>query len=213
MLLFFAALANQGDHVEHLGLRCPQRGGALHRGAVPLKATLRRGRVDALYGLKGELRLLFAPPPGTLAGFLPRSHLTATLASATFLSRRRRPLGRTIPGVNRRFSVRLSDELAQGIDALSQSSGKTKSEVVRDALTSVGLGNSQSTTSLAEALRRAATLRARQTKVFDVVALVREGREGLDQRGSRLRKPPLKDPACTGRREPPGGRVTPGFQR
>jgi predicted DNA-binding protein len=115
--------------------------------------------------------------------------------------------------VNRRFSVRLSDELAQGIDALARRSGKTKSEVVRDALTSAGLGNSQSTTSLAEALRRAATLRARQTKVFDVVALVREGREGLDRRGSRLRKPPRKDPACMGRREPPGGRVTPGFQR
>ncbi len=106
--------------------------------------------------------------------------------------------------MNRRFSVRLSDELAQGIDALARRSGKTKSEVVRDALTSAGLGDSQSTPSLAAALRRAAALRARQTKVFDVVALVREGREGLDRRGSR----PRKDPACRGRREPPGGRVT-----
>jgi Arc/MetJ-type ribon-helix-helix transcriptional regulator len=113
-----------------------------------------------------------------------------------------------------RLSVRLPDELAEGIEARVERTGQTKSEVVRESLKLAGVRViKRDPAKMADLLRRAATLRARQTKVFDVVALVREGREGSGQHGSRLRKPPHADPACRGRREPPGGRVTPGFQR
>jgi len=170
--------------------------------------------VDALYRLQGELRLLFAPPPGTLAGFLPGSHLSATLASAIFLSRRATPLGRTIPGVNRRLSVRLPDELAEGIEARVRQTGQTKSEVVRESLKLAGVRViKRDPAKMAELLQRAAALRASQTKVFDVVALVREGREPMERPESRPGESLRRDRACLGRREPPNGRVTPGFQR
>jgi Arc/MetJ-type ribon-helix-helix transcriptional regulator len=116
--------------------------------------------------------------------------------------------------MNRRLSVRLPDELADGIEARARLTGQTKSEVVRESLKLAGVRVfRRDPAKMAELLQRAATLRARQTKVFDVVALVREGREPMERPKSRPGMSLRGDRACRGRREPPNGRVTPGFQR
>ena len=116
--------------------------------------------------------------------------------------------------MNRRLSVRLPDELAEGIEAQVKRTGKTKSEVVREALKLAGVRVIRhNPAKMADLLQRAAALRARQTKVFDVVALVREGREPMERPESRPGKSLRGDRTCQGRREPPNGRVTPGFQR
>jgi Arc/MetJ-type ribon-helix-helix transcriptional regulator len=80
--------------------------------------------------------------------------------------------------MSRRLSVRLPDELARGIDARARRLGKTKSEVVRDALSSAGLGITGDSQSRAQLMERAAALRARQTEVVDAACLVRKSREG-----------------------------------
>ena len=80
--------------------------------------------------------------------------------------------------MSRRLTVRLSDELADGIEIRAQCSEKTKSEVVRDALTDVGLAALSTHPPLADVLKRAAAFRARQTEVVDAVQLIREARGG-----------------------------------
>jgi Arc/MetJ-type ribon-helix-helix transcriptional regulator len=84
--------------------------------------------------------------------------------------------------MRRRLSVRLPDELAQGIDARARRSGKTKSEVVRDALRSTGVGTMGNPQSHAQLMERAASLRARQTEVVDAACLVRKSREDSPRR-------------------------------
>ena len=84
--------------------------------------------------------------------------------------------------MNRRLSVWLPDELARGIDARAQRSGKTKSEVVRDALTAAGVAVKADRLSHAELIKRAAAFRARQTETVDAAALVREIRGGSSLR-------------------------------
>jgi Arc/MetJ-type ribon-helix-helix transcriptional regulator len=81
-----------------------------------------------------------------------------------------------------RLSVRLPDELAEGIEAKVRRTGKTKSEVVREALKLAGVRVvRRDPVKMAELLRRADALRAGQSEPTDVVAL-------LDQvRGNSLR--------------------------
>jgi Arc/MetJ-type ribon-helix-helix transcriptional regulator len=113
-----------------------------------------------------------------------------------------------------RLSVRLPDELAEGIEAQVRRTGQTRSEVVRESLKLTGVRVIRhDPAKIADLLRRAAALRARQTKVFDAVALVREGREATERPGSRTGGSLRGNRTCQGRREPPNGRVTPGFQR
>jgi Arc/MetJ-type ribon-helix-helix transcriptional regulator len=81
-----------------------------------------------------------------------------------------------------RLSVRLPDDLADGIEAQVRSSGKTKSEVVREALKAAGVRVVRLDPGVvAELLKEAAELRARQPKPTDVVALLDE------KRGNSLR--------------------------
>ena len=116
--------------------------------------------------------------------------------------------------MGRRLSVRLPDELAEGIEVRVGQTGQTMSDVVRESLKLAGVRVvRQDAAKMADLLRRAAALRASQTKVFNVVALVREGREAMEPPESRPGKSLRRDRACRGRREPPNGRVTPGFQR
>lgn len=89
--------------------------------------------------------------------------------------------------MNHRLSVRLPDELAEGIDARARHSGKTKSAVVRDTLTNAGLAVKRDVQPFPELLKRAAALRARQPEMTDVVALLREVRDGSPLR-LRLRR-------------------------
>jgi predicted DNA-binding protein len=115
--------------------------------------------------------------------------------------------------MNRRLSVRLSEGLARGIEALAQRSGKTKSEIVRDALTTTGIRVPPSRELRREGLRRATQFREQQGEVVDAVALIRESREELDRR-SKAMAPAEKHPRCRGRREPQQAvRTTPGFQQ
>lgn len=114
--------------------------------------------------------------------------------------------------MNRRLSVRLSEGLARRIEALAQRSGKTKSEIVRDALTKAGIRVPSSPETRREALRRATQVSEQQGEVVDAVALIRESREELDRRSEAM-APAGKHPQCRGRREPEVGRTTPGFQR
>jgi Arc/MetJ-type ribon-helix-helix transcriptional regulator len=78
--------------------------------------------------------------------------------------------------MRRRLSVRLTDDLARGIDAQALRHGTSKSEVVREALTSAGLATSIDTPDMAELLRRATAFRARQSEVVDAAALIRAAR-------------------------------------
>jgi Arc/MetJ-type ribon-helix-helix transcriptional regulator len=84
--------------------------------------------------------------------------------------------------MDRRLSVRLPDELARGIEARARRAGKTKSEVVRDALTAVGIAVRADRPSHAQLTKRAAAFRARQPEVADAAALVREIRGGSSLR-------------------------------
>ena len=89
--------------------------------------------------------------------------------------------------MSRRLSVRLTDELARGLETRARRSGKTKSEVVREVLRTSGVAPRANTQSLTEVLDRAAALRARQPEMTDVVALLREVRDGSPLR-LRLRR-------------------------
>jgi len=80
--------------------------------------------------------------------------------------------------MSRRLTVRLSDELADGIEIRARRLEKTKSEVVRDALTDIGLAALSTRPPMADVLKRAAAFRARQTEVVDAVQLIREVRGG-----------------------------------
>ncbi len=114
--------------------------------------------------------------------------------------------------MNRRLSVRLPEGLAWGIQAQAWRTGRTKAEIVREALTRVGVGVPSSTEIRREALRRFAEFRAQQTETVDAVALIRESREELDSRCQP--DPPLRRRlACKGGRPASGSRVTAGFQQ
>jgi predicted transcriptional regulator len=78
--------------------------------------------------------------------------------------------------MRRRLSVRLTDDLARGIDAQARRYGTSKSELVREALTSAGLAAPIDTPDMAELLKRAAAFRARQPAVVDAAALIRAAR-------------------------------------
>jgi Arc/MetJ-type ribon-helix-helix transcriptional regulator len=84
--------------------------------------------------------------------------------------------------MSRQLSVRLPDDLAEGIEARVVRSGKTKSEVVRDALRAAGLRRAKrDPTAFADLMERAAALRAAQPppgRGEDVVTLLRRIREG-----------------------------------
>jgi predicted transcriptional regulator len=90
-----------------------------------------------------------------------------------------------------RLSVRLPDELAEGIDARARRSGKTKSQVVREALKAAGVrAVRRDPAVIAGLLEEAAALRARQSKPADVVALLHEARgDSLRLRLRRLTVP------------------------
>ncbi len=90
-----------------------------------------------------------------------------------------------------RLSVRLPDELAEGIDERARRSRKTKSEVVREALKVAGVrAVRRDPAALAELLEEAADLRARQSEPTDVVALLHETRgDSLRLRLRRLTVP------------------------
>ncbi len=98
-----------------------------------------------------------------------------------------------------RLSVRLPDELAEGIDARARRSGKTKSQVVREALRAAGVRAVRLDPGVvAELLKEAAELRARQSEPTDVVALLHEARgDSLRLRLLRLTVPfTAADLAC-----------------
>jgi len=78
-----------------------------------------------------------------------------------------------------RLSVRLPDELAEGIEAKVRRTGQTKSEVVREALKLAGVRVvRRDPAKMAELMRLAAALRATQTEIVDAVALLDEARDG-----------------------------------
>lgn len=81
--------------------------------------------------------------------------------------------------MNRRLSVRLPAELAEGIDARAKRSGKTKSEVVRDALKAAGVRRvKRDPAAFADLMKRAAALRASQSEQTNAVELLRQIRDG-----------------------------------
>jgi predicted DNA-binding protein len=114
--------------------------------------------------------------------------------------------------MNRRLSIRIPEGLAWGIEASARRTGRTKSEIVRDALTKAGIRVPASRELRHETLRRLSEFREQQDEEIDVVALIRESREELDRRGEAM-APAKEHPRCGGRREPRVGRTTPGFQR
>lgn len=76
-----------------------------------------------------------------------------------------------------RLSVRLPDELAEGIEARVRRTGQTKSEVVRESLKLAGVRVvRRDPAKMAELLQRAAALRESQSEPTDVVALLHEAR-------------------------------------
>jgi Arc/MetJ-type ribon-helix-helix transcriptional regulator len=76
-----------------------------------------------------------------------------------------------------RLSVRLPDELAEGIEVRVRRTGQTKSEVVRESLKLAGVRViRRDPAKMAELLQRAAALRASQSEPTDVVAILREVR-------------------------------------
>lgn len=81
--------------------------------------------------------------------------------------------------MNRRLSVRLPEELAEGIDARAERFGQTKSEVVRNALKAAGVrGGRRDPVAFADLLERAARLRASQPKPSeDAVTMLRRIRD------------------------------------
>jgi Arc/MetJ-type ribon-helix-helix transcriptional regulator len=87
-----------------------------------------------------------------------------------------------------RLSVRITDELAEGIEARAQRTGKTKSQVVREGLSAAGLRapRRRSRTEIAELLKEAAELRAGQAPTVSVAELIREARS--DSLRLRLRR-------------------------
>lgn len=93
-----------------------------------------------------------------------------------------------------RLSVRLPDELAEGIEARVKRTGQTRSEVVREALKLAGVRVvRRDPAKMAELLQRAAALRKTQSEPTDVVALLHEIRGGsLRLRLQRLTVPFLE---------------------
>jgi Arc/MetJ-type ribon-helix-helix transcriptional regulator len=90
-----------------------------------------------------------------------------------------------------RLSVRLPDELAEGIEVQAKRTGKTKSEIVRESLKLAGVRVIRhDPAKTAELLQRAAVLRATQSEPTDVVALLHEVRgDSLRLRLRRLTVP------------------------
>lgn len=81
-----------------------------------------------------------------------------------------------------RLSVRLSDELARGIEARVRSTGRTKSDVIREGLAAAGLRMPRrDPAAFADLMEEAAALRATQPppgQGEDVVTLLSRIREG-----------------------------------
>jgi Arc/MetJ-type ribon-helix-helix transcriptional regulator len=84
--------------------------------------------------------------------------------------------------MSRQLSVRVPDELAEKIDTEARHLGKTRSDIVRDALASVALTVEPDPISFSELLKRAATLRALQPEPTDVAALIRDIRDAAPLR-------------------------------
>lgn len=86
------------------------------------------------------------------------------------------------PAMSRRLCVRVSDELAERIDTRARRLGRTRSDVVRDAL-GRGVPVAKPTPPrFNELMRRAAALRARQPERSDAAALIREARDRMPLR-------------------------------
>jgi len=74
-----------------------------------------------------------------------------------------------------RLSVRLPDELAEGIEARVMRTGQSKSDVVRESLKLAGVRVvKRDPARMTELLERAAALQSTQPKPTDAVALLRE---------------------------------------
>ncbi len=84
--------------------------------------------------------------------------------------------------MSRLLSVRVPDELAEKIDTEARHLGKTRSDIVRDALTSAGPGTRPKPVLFSELLRRAAALRALQPEPTNVATLIRDIRDGTPLR-------------------------------
>ena len=98
-----------------------------------------------------------------------------------------------------RLSVRLPDELAEGLEARVRRTDQTRSEIVRESLTLAGVRVIRhDPAKMAELLQRAAALRATQSEPTDVVALLHEARgDSLRLRLRRLTVPfTAADLAC-----------------
>jgi len=90
-----------------------------------------------------------------------------------------------------RLSVRLSDELAEGIEARVMRTGQSKSDVVRESLKLAGVRVvRRDPARMTELLERAAALQSTQPNPTDAVALLREVRgDSLQLRLYRLTVP------------------------
>lgn len=84
--------------------------------------------------------------------------------------------------MSRRLSVRVPDELAEKIDTEARHLGKTRSDVVRDALASATPTTRPNPVLFSELLRRAAALRALQPEPTSVTTLIRDIRDGTPLR-------------------------------
>jgi hypothetical protein len=84
--------------------------------------------------------------------------------------------------MSRQLSVRVPDELAEKIDIEARHRGKTRSDIVRDALANAAPLVEPSPIPFSELLKRAATLRALQPEPTDVATLIRGIRDGTPLR-------------------------------
>ncbi len=115
--------------------------------------------------------------------------------------------------MSQRLWIVLPEGLRYGLEALAERLGKTKGEIVRDALIAAGATLPGSAEGRAEARRRAAEFRQRQSEPVDTAALAREAREELEGREQASIAAGGERP-CAARHEPRRrSRVTPGFQR
>lgn len=187
MLQLVANLAHEGGNVRLLRLARPQRRGALHQGAMFAEAAFPIGRAGPLSRLQSTAGLLLGPFGSVAQDHLLRCHTSPSypltlsrLETERFIARARSTPYH--PGMSRRLSIRVPDELAEKIDAQARHLGKTRSDVIRDALTRTGPVAEPSPILFSELLKRAAALRARQPEPTDVAALIREIRDGAPLR-------------------------------
>lgn len=89
--------------------------------------------------------------------------------------------------MSRRLSVRIPNELAEKIDTRAHHLGKTRSDVVRDALASARPVAEPGPVLFSELVKRAAALRALQLESTNVAALIRDIRDGTPLRLQLMR--------------------------